>query len=79
MATVSNPFTVFLYDQRNTTLSLLARKLDLSASSLRNTVYGKRPIRKVVKALQEDKELFELLPQISKDLIDKSAIEQKAS
>jgi hypothetical protein len=69
MAEVSNPFTIYLYDVRSTTLPLFAKKNNLNASSLRNTVYGKKPIIRVVKKLAEvDKELYNLLPQVSKDL-----------
>lgn len=70
MAVKSNPITLFLYNNRNITLSLWAKKYGLSPTSTRNTFYGIRPIRKVVMLIKnQDKELFELLPQSSKDLI----------
>jgi len=69
MAGVKNKFTIFLYEQRNTTLSLWAKSKNLSPTSVRNTIYGIRPIKKVVKVIKHDNELFNLLPLISQNLI----------
>jgi len=70
MAVISNQCTIFLYDERSTTLSLWAKKNGFSPTSTRNTFYGIKPIIKIVKFLYlKDKELFELLPQVSKDLV----------
>ena len=71
MAGVTNKFTLFLYEKRNITLSLWAKSNDLSPTSVRNTVYGIRPIKKVVNVIKNDKELFNLLPEISQNLAKK--------
>jgi len=67
---VSNPITLFLWEKRFTTLSLYARSKGLSPTSVRNTFYGIRPIRKVVLFLYEnDREIFNMLPDCSKSKV----------
>jgi len=67
MAVKSNPITVYLYEKRNITLSLWAKKHGFNPTSVRNTFYGIRPIKKVVNFIREnDNELWERLPAESK-------------
>ena len=70
MGAISNSITQFLYDERSITVTLFAKKLEINTSSFRNTVYGSKPIKSVVvKLYEEDQEIFDMLPQNSKDLL----------
>jgi len=72
MAGRSNPITIFLNDERYMNLSIYARKHGLNLQSLRNTICGIKPIRKVCQFLYiEDKEIFDMLPKISQEIITK--------
>ncbi len=74
MATRVNPITIYLHEQRYITLSGWARKHKLSPTSVRNTIYGIRPIKKVVNTMyKEDMEIFNLLPADSKLLLQQQA------
>jgi hypothetical protein len=71
MATKSNPITIYLYDKRNMTLSLWAKKHGFNATSVRNTFYGIRPIKKIVTYIEaNDTTLFNLLPVASKEVLE---------
>lgn len=71
MAVKSNPITVYLYDNRNITLSLWAKKHGFNPTSVRNTFYGIRPIKKVVSFIKEnDQELYEMLPAEAKAVVE---------
>ena len=70
MAIKSNPITIYLYDTRNIKLSLWAKKHGFNATSVRNTFYGIRPIKKIVTYIEEnDPTLFNLLPVESKEVL----------
>ena len=78
MALINNKITIFLHEEKFTTPTMLAKKLGLSAVSLRNTFYGVKPIIKVViKLYQKEREIFDMLPQNSKDLLPKKFKETK--
>ena len=67
---VSNKITTFLRDKRYMTLSIYATANDLNKSSLANTFYGVKPVKKVVEKLfKDDKEIFNMLPIVSRNLI----------
>jgi len=66
----SNKITLFLKEKRFKTLPIYAKTLDLNKNSLANTFYGIKPVKKVVEKLfKEDKEIFDMLPTASKNLI----------
>ena len=72
MAEIKNEVTSYLHKNRGMTLSGWARMNGLSPTSVRNTIYGIRPIKKVVEHMfLHDSEIYELLPSKSKDLIKK--------
>ena len=59
-----------LVNQRDTTLSALARKHGLNRNSMRNTINGSKPVRSIaVWFAQNEPELFNLLPENSRKLV----------
>lgn len=70
MAEIKNEVTSYLYEKRGMTLSGWAKINGLSPTSVRNTIYGIRPIKKVVEYMaQNDREIYNLLPESSKNLL----------